>query len=220
MASSSMEVEVRPVRPRRDRRPMATTLALATLVVIGIIAATARRTDTRVPSGNERADVPSLVAVSPGIVPTAPPPRTCTDPLGWRIASVESWARGLARVWRAATAVDAIGPSDPAIGRQRVAADRVVAIGFCAPVAGPEVAPALVTGELVRFVGPAQVPVTVPVRDLDPRAAAPGGSLWIPATGAASGSWPVGRYAIRLATPGDGWVRWIGFRIQAPEDPL
>jgi hypothetical protein len=140
--------------------------------------------------------------------------------LGWRIASVETWPRGFARVWRAATAVEASGPGDPAIGRQRVAAQRIIAIGWCAPVAGPDIAPAGVTGELVRYVGPTLVPVSVAVRDLDPRAASSGGSLWVPADGTDEAAWPTGRYAIRLSTPGGGWVRWIGFLIQAPDDPL
>jgi hypothetical protein len=222
VAALSMEVQVRPVRPRRDPRPVATAIALAALVGIGLLASVAWPASEGPDSGGRFAlAVPPVPAGSPTVAPTDPPRRTCTDPLGWRIVSVETWPRGFARVWRAATAVEASGPADPAIGRQRVAADRIVAIGWCAPVAGPDVAPADVTGELVRYVGPTQVPVSVAVRDLDPRAAAAGGSLWVPASaGAGEVSWPSGRYAIRLSTPGDGWVRWIGFRIQAPEDPL
>ena len=217
-----MEVPVRPVRPRRDRRPVATAMALAALVGLGLLASVAWPANGRPDDGGRfAAAAPMLPDGSPTVAPTASPLPTCTDPLGWRIVSVETWPRGFARVWRAATAIVASGPTDPAIGRQRVAADRIVAIGWCAPVAGPDVAPAEVTGELVRYVGPTQVPVSVAVRDLDPRAAAAGGSLWVPA-GTRDGieSWPTGRYAIRLSTPGDAWVRWIGFRIQAPEDPL
>jgi hypothetical protein len=221
VAALSMEVQVRPVRPKRDRGPVAIVFALAVLVGIALLASVAWPAGDRPDSGGRMAAaISSVAAGSPTIAPTAPPLPTCTDPLGWRIASVETWPRGLARVWRAATAIEASGPADPAIGRQRVAAQRVIAIGWCAPVAGPDVAPGDVTGELLRFVGPTQVPINVAVRDLDPRAVAGGGSLWVPATGGREESWPTGRYAIRLATPGGAWVRWIGFLIQSPDDPL
>lgn len=153
---------------------------------------------------------PSSVASS-GPAPIRP---ACTEPLGWRIASVETWPGGLARVWRATEVDVAAGPRDPSINFMLVAARRVRALGWCAPVGGPKQAPVGLRSALFRLEGGIVTPVEVTL--LPTVAPGPLGEVWIPRSdGRWTESWASGRYVIRIATQDGTWVRWLGIEVRA-----
>ncbi len=62
----------------------------------------------------------------------------CLEPASWRTATIETWRDQTVRVWRAIDPVVASGPDDPAIPIVPAVGSRVAAIGFCAPVVGPD----------------------------------------------------------------------------------
>ena len=141
---------------------------------------------------------------------------TCAYPASWRTASLQLWAGREARVWSAAAATAADGPADPAIPFHLVASDVVEAIGWCAPVTGPERPPLAAVGSLYRVRGGSAV--EVPFERLEPAAPSALGELWEPPAGTdgRTPTWPAGRYVIRLATPSGGYERYLGLDVGVP----
>lgn len=185
------------------------------------------------------------VVASPGAGTTLPPAssvpaidaaaaQTCDYPQSWRSATVQDWAGRRARVWTAVDAVAASGPLDPAVTYTVVAGSAFTAIGWCAPVEGPQRPPDDAVGTLYRVNGATAVRLAVTL--LEPAAPNPLAGLFGPAvaavgsaspaagSGAAGRAWPPGRYVIGLATPDGGWARWIGVDLRlvpiaAPSEP-
>lgn len=156
---------------------------------------------------------------APGIGPGLPGGSTCAQPSGWRTATIQTWAGRRARVWTATRAVPATGPADPRIPFRRVVSDRVVALGWCAPVDGPERPPLAAVATL--FLVGAGTPAEVPYRRLEPSAPDVLGELWgvprgsrTPALLAAA--WPPGRYVIRIATASGSYERYLGLEVLQP----
>ena len=135
----------RPIRfesrlPGRGRAPIVPIAALVLLV--GIAALTAEPgSGPPADRGAAATDVAAIAAAaSPS--PSEPGPDAgvtaiCLDPASWRTATIETWRDQTVRVWRAIDPVPASGPNDPAIPIVPAVGSRVAAIGFCAPVVGP-----------------------------------------------------------------------------------
>jgi hypothetical protein len=146
--------------------------------------------------------------------------QTCAYPQSWRSATIQEWAGRAARVWTAVDATVAGGPLDPSIPFQVIAGDRFSALGWCAPVLGPDRPPESAVGRLFRIAGGGAT--EPPLRLLEPAAPNPLGELWIPAAAGAVGTvtWPAGRYVIELATPSGSWTRWIGIELRVTPQPV
>lgn len=147
--------------------------------------------------------------------PAAAP--TCAYPTAWRTATIQTWAGARARVWTAAEAVAARRVDDPSIPFNLVASDTVEAIGWCAPVTGPDRPPLAAVATLFRLED--GVAVEVAVDRLEPAVPDALGELWLP-PGQAEGRrplWAPGRYVIRLAAPSGGYERYLGMQVGLPE---
>jgi hypothetical protein len=144
---------------------------------------------------------------------------TCGYPAGWRTAAISFWAGARARIWTAAVAVPAAGPGDPSIPFHPIASDRVEAIGWCAPVSGPERPPLAAEATLFRVRD--GVVTQVPVMRLEPAAPDALGELWAPPPPVAGrpALWSPGRYVIRLAVPSGRYARYLGLEVGLPEPP-
>jgi hypothetical protein len=156
-------------------------------------------------------------AVAGAAVPT-PPPRTatCGYPSSWRTSSISFWAGARARIWTAAEAVPANGPDDPAIPFHPIASDTVEALGWCAPVTGPERPPLTAEATLYRLRD--GVAVEVPSDLLEPAGGDALGELWVPPQRAVGRRppWAPGRYVIRLATASGTYERFLGIEVGVP----
>jgi hypothetical protein len=142
---------------------------------------------------------------------------TCGYPASWRTSTIQLWAGARARVWTAAVAVQATGAGDPSIPFNLVASNVVEAIGWCAPVDGPDRPPLTATATLFRLVD--GVATEVVVDRLEPVARDALGELWLPpgTTGRPRPLWAPGRYVIRLAAPSGGYARYMGLEVGLPE---
>ena len=173
--------------------------------------------------GPSRAPRPALAPAATRASRAAPAPAapfqapTCGYPASWRTASISLWGGRLARVWTATDAVAASGPDDPSIPFGIIASDTVEAIGWCAPVSGPERPPVSAVGTLFRLRDGIVTPV--PVDRLEPNAPDALGELWVPPAPAAGRrpNWTPGRYVVRLATPSGSYVRYLGLDVGTPE---
>ena len=156
---------------------------------------------------------------SPGATAAPVEGATCGYPSSWRTASISFWAGARAHIWTAARAVPANGPDDPAIPFHAIASDTVEAIGWCAPVTGPERPPLTADGTLYRLRGGAAV--EVPTDLLEPAAGDALGELWVPVQRAVGRRppWPPGLYVIRLATPSGTYERYLGIDVGVPPRP-
>lgn len=162
----------------------------------------------------------------------------CLGTGAWRVASLETWQlagrngvrRQEVRVWRALTPLpDATGPDDPAIPVVDVAAMEVDALGWCAPVVGPDApaGPIVVTAFRLDRGGGDSLPNALrriaPVNGETPFAA-----LYQDATGdcpadlgscsgrgrpASGTSWPAGWYVFRLDDQGGQRTLWFGVDV-------
>jgi hypothetical protein len=142
---------------------------------------------------------------------------TCAYPAAWRTATIQMWAGARARVWTAAEAVAATTVDDPSIPFNIVASDTVEAIGWCAPVTGPDRPPLAAVATLFRL--EAGVASEVAVDRLEPAVPDALGKLWLP-PGQAGGRrplWAPGRYVIRLAAPSGGYQRYLGIQVGLPK---
>jgi hypothetical protein len=181
-------------------------------------------------------------AAGVGDEPRAP---ACGYPQDWRSAAIQIWAGRRAHVWTAVPAVRATGPADPSIPFEPVASVLVEAIGWCAPIGGPDRPPRDAVGTLFLIEG--GVATAVPFVRLEPTTHDALGELWVPIAGAVPGSsgdagavpgssgdagavpgssgdagavrWPDGRYVIRLATPDGTYARYLGLEVRPPLEP-
>jgi hypothetical protein len=148
---------------------------------------------------------------------TAPPvPRTaitCALPSQWRSSTIEDWTGHQARVWKAVEVVQASGPTDPAIPFEPIVSPTVTAIGWCAPVNGPDRPPQNLTASLYRVRDGTAVQV---VYDrLEPSEPDALGELWVPLPRTVGNrpSWPFGRYVIELRSTSGGYIRYLGLEL-------
>ncbi len=161
----------------------------------------------------------STVAVgpdgSPLPTPVLAPERalTCAYPLTWRTATIESWTGRQARVWKASDVVSAASPLDPAIPFEPIVAATVTAIGWCAPVQGPDRPPLALTATLYRIAD--GLATVVPHDRLEPAEPDALGELWIPkALGVGNRpTWPMGRYVIELRSVSGAYLRYLGLEL-------
>ncbi len=148
---------------------------------------------------------------------TAPPAPsralTCALPTQWRSASIEDWNGRPARVWKAVAVVTATGPGDPAIEFEPIVAATVTAIGWCAPVDGPERPPQTLAMALYRIRD--GVPVPVGYDRLEPSESDVLGELWVPKPRGVGNrpTWPMGRYVIELRSPSGTYARYLGLEL-------
>ena len=130
--------------PGADRSPLIPIAALVLLV--GVAALTAGHAASGPNDGGAAATDVAAAAASHPPAPTSPAnsradpdvAAICLEPASWRTATIETWRDQTVRVWRAIDPVPASGPDDPAIPIVPAVGSRVAAIGFCAPVVGPE----------------------------------------------------------------------------------
>jgi hypothetical protein len=162
------------------------------------------------------AGAPSSARTGGGPEPLSGAP-TCAYPTTWRTATIQLWAGARARVWTAAEAVPATGVLDPSIPFNLVGSEAVEAIGWCAPVSGPERPPLAARATLYRLVD--GIATEVAVDRLEPVARDALGELWLPREGADGrrAAWAPGRYVIRLAAPAGGYERYLGLQVGPPE---
>ncbi|HEY2887301.1 MAG TPA: hypothetical protein VGJ17_01690 [Candidatus Limnocylindrales bacterium] len=201
-----LEEAVRPVA-RRGRGPTVTIALVVAAFAIGLVrpwdwlgggAASQAR-----PIGDQAAASGAIAAGVDGSATPAPVPtasaapgsdaaaaQTCAYPQGWRSATLQNYAGRRALVWTAVEAVQATSPLDPAIPFDGIAGDTFTAIGWCAPVDGPDRPPQGTAGRLYRIENGRAVPE--PYVRLHPAAPNPLGELW----------GPVGRAS--AASPGPG----------------
>jgi hypothetical protein len=164
--------------------------------------------------GAEDFATPGVLAVAPTRPPT-PPARalTCAFPSEWRSASIEDWSARPARVWRAAEVVEASGPDDPTIAFEPIVAATITAIGWCAPVDGPDRPPLGLTASLFRLRDGVAIPV--PYDRLEPAQPDALGELWTPVVLGVGNRppWPFGRYVIELRSGSGSYVRYLGIEL-------
>ena len=149
--------------------------------------------------------------------------------LMWLVEADTRWAGEIVRSWILTEAVDATGPTDPSIKFAVVAAQQVLAIGYC-PAYRDDTRPhdRLTIYRLEPTVGPVIItPVQVP-REAEAAAnvlfapmSRPGPSGQAPGVA----SWGPGRYVIQIEGP-NGYERWLGVEVRiisfgtpAPESP-
>jgi len=168
-------------------------------------------------------------APTPEVSPT-PRPTTeldivagfCLEPSGWRVYSSERWGGQTVRSWTAMTPISsATGPTDPRIPLIPVVSQAVLAIGFCAPVYGPDKPPQDAVSRLYRL-----TEITIPgERGTQSEAIAPVriapagrpsflGAAFAPLTGT---SWSDGAYVMRVE--GSGYTRWFGIQVEILDRP-
>lgn len=218
---------------RRGRGPVVASVLIAAAFVLGL----ARPWDLLVPAtvppsvgpvvaepgGVAGVELSGGVDDAPGAVTgqgadrTAPPaPRpalTCAYPSQWRSSTIEDWTGRSARVWKATEVVEASGPDDAAIPFEPIVAATITAIGWCAPIDGPERPPRALTASLYRIADGVATPVAYD--RLEPRAPDAMGELWIPKARSVGlrPPWPMGRYVIELRSDSGRYVRYLGLEL-------
>ncbi len=130
------------------------------------------------------------------------PSRYCEYAGGWRIASIERSGRQEWHAWKAIDpAIGLIrGPDDPAIPFVEVIAERVLALGYCAPSRGPDRPDGEATMVAWRVAGASETE-RLSLRELVPVTPTILGALFTPP--GASGGWPAARYVFQV---GDHWL--------------
>jgi hypothetical protein len=217
--------------PRGDRSPLVPIAALGLLVAVALV--TARAAAPGLADASSGASG-GAVAAEAGSLPSQSQPRSaadeavatiCYEPLSWRTATIETWRDRTVRVWRAIDPVAASGPLDPAIPIVPAVGSRVAAIGFCAPIAGPDRPADTTTIEAWRRTqdgdggGGASGAVPVDLRRLVPAGSSSplGGLFGPPVTGTgASGGWPAGVVVFRFGQPDrspDPGAVWFGVEV-------
>jgi hypothetical protein len=135
----------------------------------------------------------------------------------WLIEADERWAGDVVRTWVLTDAAEATGPTDPQIRFVTVAAPQVLSIGYC-PALWDDARPHS-NLTIYRLGPPVAIVATSPFR-IPKEADAAANDLFRPAassapgaSGAAPGTWPAGRYVMRVDGP-DGYRRWLGLEIR------
>jgi hypothetical protein len=179
-------------------------------------------------------DLTKLTKASPTVlVPSSAPPSEvprssaeivadqCRAPSGWRIFTVERWHGVTVHVWSAIEPVRTSDPHDPAIPYLSIIAEDVPALGYCAPLFGPERPPdgaparlwhAPATGAIAALNPPRLQP---PFESSLVAVYAPPSTMRPPVQGTVT--WPSGRYLFDA----DGRMFGIDLRIvaSAPQPP-
>jgi hypothetical protein len=204
---------------RRGRGPVVATLLIAAAFLLGLL----RPWDLVVPAGGSAGDaaIPGsggLAAAGSSGAGRTPPPSptsqlTCAYPSQWRSSTIQDWAGRTARVWTAVQVVGATGPDDPTIPFEPVVAASVTAIGWCAPVEGPDRPPRGLTASLFRIED--GVAREIPYDRLEPAAPDSLGELWLPRPRGVGNrpTWAMGRYVIELRSPSGDYRRFLGLEL-------
>jgi hypothetical protein len=203
---------------QRGRGPVVAAVLVAAAFLLGLL----RPWDLVVPSGASTAsDAPGPAGLLPtgstGAEPTPPASPTsqitCAQPSQWRSSTIQDWAGRTARVWTAVDVVDASGPDDPAIRFQPVVAASVTAVGWCAPVDGPDRPPETIVATLYRVQD--GVARAVPYDRLEPAGPESLGELWLPQPRGVGNrpTWPLGRYVIELRSESGAYRRFLGLEL-------
>jgi hypothetical protein len=206
----------REVHVRIERREGRSAERIAWIAAIAIFVAMAK------PWGSAGEPPPVPVRPAPRQTPVAVASQRVVDPdlpcVGgrWSVEADQRWVGSVVvRAWILTDAVQATGPLDERIQFVTVAAEEIVAIGFCAPFHDVH------DGAAATFfrLDPSATPVeTVPIA-IGREAEAMPNVLYrpIPEVGAsavqAPTSWPSGRYVIRIDSP-DGYRVWIGIDVR------
>jgi hypothetical protein len=217
--------------PRGARSPLIPFAALGILVAIAV--ATAR---PAVSGASDPGAAPgTTVAVGPGgsalarsasgQSPSSSPSAAeaavgsiCLEPGSWRTATIETWRDQTVRVWRAIDPTRASGPDDPGIPIVPAVGSRIPAIGFCAPIVGPDRPTGTATIDAwwresaVDRASPASAAVPIQLNALVPAGSpSPFGALFAPsAPGSATSGWPPGVVVFRYTeisgqAPSSSW---------------
>ncbi|HEY3333680.1 MAG TPA: hypothetical protein VGK16_00475 [Candidatus Limnocylindrales bacterium] len=200
---------------RRDRGPVIAVALISAAFLVGLL----RPWDlvprpATVPAAPGSVGVP-LTAPSGERTPPIEPTRqlTCAYPSQWRSSTIQDWAGRTARVWTAVEVVEGTGPDDPSIPFAPVVAASVTAIGWCAPIDGPDRPPLALTASLYRIRdGVAQ---SVPYDRLEPGEPDALGELWLPQLLGVGNrpTWPMGRYVIELRSESGAYRRFLGLEL-------
>jgi hypothetical protein len=235
--------ERRPVRFQSrlasgDRSPLIPIVALVVLVGIAALSSgpvVPSGTDVESPTSETAAGAVGSFSPAPSSAPNsradADVATICLEPASWRTATIETWRDQTVRVWRAIDPVLASGPDDPAIPIVPAVGNSVAAIGFCAPVVGPDRPSGPVTVEAWRrepvagdraspASGPvaagAAEPVRIDLRSLVPAGSpSPFGALFGPPEAKAGTGWPPGVVVFRYAplSSGPSAATWFAIEI-------
>jgi hypothetical protein len=176
-------------------------------------------------------DVPVVAQPRPVVAPAPVPPtdtdraivsEMCLEPNGWRLFATERWPDRVARRWvHVVPLAGASGPADPLIPLIGEPSLAVLAVGYCAPVSGPERPPSAVTTTIyrLRHGGAADDPlawdVIRPPRVLPTLDESSLGGAWASpgSTATTTTGWADATIVLRIAgaRPGaEDYTRWFG----------
>jgi hypothetical protein len=228
-------VTTQPVVPASSSATSAIGIAVAIVVVaLGVAIAKPWGAADEVPRVTPRAlaVTEQRSAERPALVPPTDTDRAivsemCLEPNGWRLFATERWADRVARRWvRVVPLAGASGAADPRIPLISEPSLAVLAIGYCAPVSGPERPPEAVSTTIyrLRHGGSARDPlawdVIRPPRVLPTLDQSSLGGAWASPGSTASSptGWADATIVIRIAAarPGaEDYTRWFGAVIDA-----
>lgn len=165
----------------------------------------------------EQATAPGPVAsVAPTPEPISFADLPCTG-MSWLVEADTRWAGQIVRSWILTDAVEATGPTDPRIRFVVVAAEQVLAVGYC-PSYLDDNRPhdRLTIYRLDPAVSTVATTTVHAPRDADAAANelfAPLGTPGPSGRQAGTVAWPSGRYVIRIDGSA-GYQRWLGLEIR------
>jgi hypothetical protein len=136
----------------------------------------------------------------------------CLDPGSWRTTTIEQWQTDqTVRVWRAVELRTATGPTDPGIDVVPAVGEIVPAIGYCAPVKGPDRpgGPA----ELAAWRVDGDIATPIDLRQVAPaRVVSEFGALFGPPD--RGPGWPAGVYVFRRIDLASGSEAALWFAVE------
>ena len=142
--------------------------------------------------------------------------KMCLNTESWLVASVEEEPGGTVRVWRALEPVTGLRPDDPSVPWVYVGSQGVTALGWCAPIDGPERPSGGTTVEAWSVSDGIARPISLQrVRPVSDSSAL--GGLYRPARAGtpvtATGLWSSGRYVFRVRS-GNGPAQVFGVDVE------
>ena len=140
----------------------------------------------------------------------------CLNTESWLVASVEEEPGGTVRIWRALEPVTGLRPDDPTVPWVYVGSQGVTALGWCAPIDGPERPSGGTTVDAWSVTDGIAHPISLlRIRPAGDQSAL--GGLYLPARGGtpttATGLWSSGRYVFRVRS-GNGPARVFGVDVE------